>query len=107
MSLVLAAAAAVLFGLGSWLLMQRRLSRIIIGLGLLPVGLAFYTWDHGVKHGDIQLLGVAAYVAPLLSTLLLIAFGFAPLTWAVVAAAVLVTAGAGLAAKDNFRKKKI
>ncbi|MEZ5878433.1 MAG: EamA family transporter [Tepidamorphaceae bacterium] len=79
----------------------------VIGLGLLPVGLAFYTWDHGVKHGDIQLLGVAAYAAPLLSTLLLIAFGFAPLTWAVVAAAVLVTAGAGLAAKDNFRKKKI
>lgn len=79
----------------------------VIGLGLLPVGLAFYTWDHGVKHGDIQLLGVAAYAAPLLSTILLIAFGFAPLTWAVVAAAVLVTAGASLAAKDNFRKKKV
>ena len=78
----------------------------VAGLGLLPVGLAFYTWDHGVKHGDIQLLGVGAYAAPLLSTILLIAFGFAPLTWAVVAAAVLVTAGAGLAAKDNLRKKK-
>ena len=38
MSVVLAFAAAVLFGLGSWLLMQRRLSRIIIGLGLLGHG---------------------------------------------------------------------
>ena len=38
MSVVLAAAAAALFGLGSWLLMQRRLSRIIIGLGLLGHG---------------------------------------------------------------------
>ncbi|MCB0962104.1 MAG: NADH-quinone oxidoreductase subunit K [Acidimicrobiales bacterium] len=38
MSVVLAAASAVLFGLGSWLLMQRRLSRIIIGLGLLGHG---------------------------------------------------------------------
>jgi len=37
-SVVLAFAAAVLFGLGSWLLMQRRLSRIIIGLGLLGHG---------------------------------------------------------------------
>ena len=25
----------------------------IVGLGLGPVGLAFYTWDFGVKHGDI------------------------------------------------------
>ncbi len=34
----------------------------------LPVGLAFYTWDYGVKKGDIQLLGAASYAAPLLST---------------------------------------
>ena len=36
----------------------------ILGLGLGPVGLAFYVWDYGVKHGDIRLLGVAAYAAP-------------------------------------------
>ena len=40
----------------------------ILGLGLGPVGLAFYTWDHGVKHGNIQLLGAASYATPLLST---------------------------------------
>ena len=77
----------------------------VAGLGLLPVGLAFYAWDHGVKRGDIQLLGVSSYAAPLLSTILLIAFGFAPLTWAVVAAAFLVTAGAALAAKDSIRRR--
>jgi multicomponent Na+:H+ antiporter subunit C len=38
MSVVMAAAAAVLFSLGTWLLMQRELSRIIIGLGLLGHG---------------------------------------------------------------------
>ncbi|MCB1040971.1 MAG: NADH-quinone oxidoreductase subunit K [Acidimicrobiales bacterium] len=38
MSVVLAAAAAILFGLGTWLLLQRRLSRIIIGLGLIGHG---------------------------------------------------------------------
>src|SRR5690606_7547757 len=39
----------------------------IVGLGLLPVGAAFYAWDHGVKNGNIQLLGVASYAAPVLS----------------------------------------
>ena len=45
----------------------------------LPIGLAFFTWDVGMKHGDIQVLGAAAYAAPLLSTLLLIAVGLAML----------------------------
>ena len=40
-------------------------------LGAFPVGLAFFVWDHGVKHGDIQLIGTAAYATPVLSTLLL------------------------------------
>ncbi len=72
----------------------------IIGLGLGPVGLAFYTWDLGVKHGDIQVLGAASYIAPLLSTLILIMFGFAKLTTIVVAACLLITLGAIIAAKD-------
>ena len=38
MSLTLAAGAALLFGIGTWLLLQRRLSRIIIGLGLISHG---------------------------------------------------------------------
>ncbi|MGD9997109.1 MAG: sodium:proton antiporter [Ilumatobacteraceae bacterium] len=35
---MLAATAAVLFGIGTYLLLQRKLSRIIIGLGLLTHG---------------------------------------------------------------------
>lgn len=38
MSTVLAATAAVLFGVGTYLVLQRKLSRIIIGLGLLTHG---------------------------------------------------------------------
>lgn len=38
MTLVLAASAALLFGVGTYLLLQRKLSRIIIGLGLLSHG---------------------------------------------------------------------
>lgn len=38
MTILVAAVAAVLFACGTWLLMQRRLSRIIIGIGLLGHG---------------------------------------------------------------------
>ena len=38
MTVMLAAAAAALFAIGTYLLLQRKLSRIIIGLGLLTHG---------------------------------------------------------------------
>lgn len=71
----------------------------VLALGLGPVGLAFYTWDIGVKRGDIQLLGTASYAAPLLSTLFLVAAGVAPLDARLALAALLITGGAALAAR--------
>lgn len=76
----------------------------VLLLGLLPVGGAFYVWDHGVKHGDIQLIGASSYAAPLLSTLILVAAGETAMTGAIVAAAVLITLGACLAALPLFRR---
>ena len=38
MTVLLAATAAVLFGIGTYLVLQRKLSRIIIGLGLIGHG---------------------------------------------------------------------
>ena len=72
----------------------------ILGLGLGPVGAAFYVWDHGVKRGDIQVLGALSYLAPLLSTLVLVAAGMARAEPAIGIACALITAGAALAAKD-------
>jgi drug/metabolite transporter (DMT)-like permease len=72
----------------------------VVGLGLMPVGAAFYAWDIGVKRGNIQVLGAASYAAPLLSTLVLIAAGFAEPTWRILAACLLITGGAALAAKS-------
>jgi len=72
----------------------------VLGLGLGPVGLAFYVWDIGVKQGNIQALGASSYAAPLLSTVILIATGYAAFSWPVVLAAVLITGGAVLAAKE-------
>jgi drug/metabolite transporter (DMT)-like permease len=79
----------------------------VIGLGLLPVGLAFYVWDYGVKNGDIQILGASSYAAPLLSTLILIIFGFGELSVRIGLSCLLITGGAVLAARDMlFRKSK-
>jgi drug/metabolite transporter (DMT)-like permease len=75
----------------------------VAGLGLGPVGLAFFVWDVGVKRGDIQLLGVASYAAPLLSTLALVLGGVATLSWTLGLAAVLIAGGAALAATASAR----
>ena len=71
----------------------------ILGLGLGPVGLAFYVWDYGVKNGDIKLLGVASYAAPVLSTLILVAAGFAPATASLGLACTLIVGGAVVASR--------
>ena len=66
-------------------------------LGLGPVGAAFFLWDFGTKHGDLPLLGVFSYAAPVLSTLLLVAAGSAEPSWQLAAAVLLVAGGAALA----------
>jgi drug/metabolite transporter (DMT)-like permease len=73
----------------------------ILGLGLGPVGLAFYVWDYGVKNGDIRLLGVAAYAGPVLSTLILVAAGFAPATPSLALACALIVGGAVVASRKG------
>ncbi len=70
----------------------------VVALGLGPVGIAFFTWDIGMKRGNIQFLGAASYAAPLLSTLALVAAGISTATPALALAALLITAGAALAA---------
>lgn len=73
---------------------------VIALMGLGPVGAAFFAWDHGVKRGDIQVLGAAAYATPLLSTGLMIVAGLGEPAPAVWIACLAIVAGAVLAAKD-------
>ncbi|SLN48471.1 Aromatic amino acid exporter YddG [Aquimixticola soesokkakensis] len=75
----------------------------ILGLGIGPVGAAFYVWDIGVKKGDIQLLGTASYAAPLLSTVALVVTGAAMARPSLFVAAALITAGALFAAQGSRR----
>jgi len=73
----------------------------IAALGLGPVGAAFFAWDIGMKKGDIQLLGVASYAAPLLSTLALVAAGIVPATTLILLAAAFIAIGALLASRRS------
>ncbi len=79
----------------------------VLALGIGPVGAAFFTWDIGMKKGDIQLLGVASYAAPLLSTLALVAAGITPATPVIGVAATLIAGGAALAARAGAKPVRI
>ncbi|MGB0466487.1 MAG: DMT family transporter [Pontibacterium sp.] len=69
----------------------------ILGLGLGPVGIAFFTWDHGIKKGNLQLLGVLAYAAPLISVLLLVMAGLSETSWTLAWACLAIIGGSALA----------
>lgn len=91
-------ATAVLATLCHWLFEPARWPQgaawlAVAGLGLGPVGSAFFTWDIGVKHGDLRLLGLLAYFAPPLSTVVLIVAGYADPTPSLLLATGLITLG--------------
>lgn len=71
----------------------------VVLLGLGPVGLAFVVWDYGMKHGNVALLGSLSYLAPLISTVLLLVWGEGALTTTMAIGGCLVIAGAVMAAK--------
>jgi len=75
MTVVLAAVAATLFGLGTYLLLQRKLSRIIIGLGLLTHGANILLITAG-QRGKPPIIGtgdVSQFADPLPQALVLTA----------------------------------
>lgn len=69
-------------------------------LGAFPLGIAFFAWDHGVKNGDIMVLGAVSYAAPPLSVVILILAGYGTFHWSVAVACLLITAGALIASRD-------
>lgn len=66
-------------------------------LGAGPLGAAFYLWDYGVKHGNIQHIGVLSYATPVLSTLLLVVAGKGNATPDLGIACLLIVSGAVIA----------
>jgi len=101
-AITVACAGVALLGAAAHLLFETTLVPsgtqwlVLALMGLGPVGAAFWLWDHGTKHGDIALLGSLSYLAPLLSTLLLVASGRAQAHWMQAVAIALLLAGAWL-----------
>lgn len=75
----------------------------IVAMGLGPVGAAFWLWDAGTKHGDLALLGMLSYAAPLLSTGWLLLAGHAAPHWTQAVAVLLLSAGALLSLRGSQR----
>ncbi len=73
----------------------------ILLLGLGPVGLAFFAWDYGAKRGNIKVLGALSYIAPLLSSALLIVFGQAQFHVRILLACLCIIAGSVLASRSR------
>ena len=76
----------------------------VLLLGIGPVGIAFYVWDIGMKRGDIRLLGVASYAAPILSTAFLVLAGFAEASASLALSALLISGGGLIAAPGRKTK---
>ena len=68
----------------------------LLALGLGPMGAAFFLWDYALKRGDPRAIGALAYLAPLLSTLVLVAAGEGSLGPLTVVAMALIVGGAVL-----------
>lgn len=75
----------------------------LLAMGIGPVGAAFLLWDRGTKRGDIALLGSLSYLAPLLSTLLLVAAGQARTHWTQALAIALLMGGAWISVQAGTR----
>jgi drug/metabolite transporter (DMT)-like permease len=101
------AAALVSFGLHfaveDWVVPTREEWAAIAALGILPMGLAIYFWDFGVKHGDIQALGAFAYVEPFVGAVLVALFANGVLGLDLLWSGALVVGGAAIASTGLWR----
>ena len=84
MTILFAAGAAALFTLGTYLVLQRKLSRIIIGLGLLTHGANILLITSG-RRGSPPIIGAISDATnknlPLALVLVPIALGVGSIIW--------------------------
>lgn len=78
----------------------------IIVMGIGPFGIAFYTWDIALKHGDSRVIGALSYLTPVLSTLGLVIFTDEALKSTTLIAMLLIMSGSSLGILDFFPRKR-
>ncbi|WP_160115960.1 DMT family transporter, partial [Candidatus Halocynthiibacter alkanivorans] len=66
---------------------------IILLLAVGPAGGAFFLWDKGMKAGNAPLLSVLGYGAPVISSALMVGFGYAELSLMIFVSTGLIAAG--------------
>jgi drug/metabolite transporter (DMT)-like permease len=76
----------------------------IAGLGILPMGLAIYCWDFGVKRGDIQALGAFSYSEPFIGAVLVAVVTHAVLRVDLLWSGALVVTGAVIASASLWQR---
>jgi drug/metabolite transporter (DMT)-like permease len=93
-------------GLETWVAPSLSEWAAIAGLGILPMGLAIYFWDHGIKRGDIQALGAFAYVEPFIGATLVTLFSAGMLDVSLLIPGLLVIGGAVFASASLWGSAK-
>jgi len=92
-------------GCHAWLEPAIALSKndwmLIMGMGLGPMGAAFFLWDKALKLGDARHLGVLSYLTPLLSTAMLTVVTGKPLTWNVIVATIMIIFAAWMGTRQK------
>lgn len=104
-----AASAVVSFvahlSLEEWVQPDRAEWLAMAALGCLPMGLAIYFWDHGLKRGDIQALGAFAYVEPFIGAALVATFTTAVFDISLLWSGLLVVGGAIVASASLWQRE--
>lgn len=75
---------------------------VVLLLAVGPAGGAFFLWDIGLRHGNAAFLAIFGYLAPIISTALMIAFGFGEPRWNVFVAALLIAVGGAVNLQKNI-----
>ncbi len=90
-------------GLEDWVQPTASEWAALAGLGIVPMGLAIYLWDYGLKRGDIQALGSLSYMEPFIGAVLVALVTDAVLEWNLLWSGTLVLAGAVLGSASLWR----
>ena len=85
----------LLFETSTWLFEAEQWLGILM-LGIGPVGGAFYLWDIGIKHGNKTLLASLSFIAPVISSVLLVWAGVASWSNNIWIALLFILIGAGV-----------
>ncbi|MEY2825860.1 MAG: hypothetical protein RLZZ122_224 [Actinomycetota bacterium] len=66
---------------------------LLVAMGLGPLGAAFYFWDHALRQGNPQQVGLLSFLTPPLSTSILLVVTGQQLSILLVASALLIAGG--------------